>query len=64
MHDTACEEGGYQKKRQPPFPPLLENDQEHAEVNPDDDNVDKDLGARAPASDQRFYYRRYDQSCQ
>ena len=64
MHDTACEDRSYQEKRQPPFPPLVEDDQEHAEINPDEENAGEDAGSRAPVRDKRLQKRRQQQRCQ
>ena len=34
MYDSCLRGRGHQEKRQPSFPPLIEDDEEHAEIDP------------------------------
>ena len=51
MHDIAGECRNYQGKRQPALPPLVEDDQEYADIDRDEESAGEDAGSRAPVRD-------------
>jgi hypothetical protein len=51
MRDIAGEYRNYQDKRQPPFPPLVKDDQEYAEIDREEESAGEDAGSRAPVRD-------------
>ena len=64
MHDIAGECRNYQGKRQPALPPLVEDDQEYADIDRDEESAGEDAGSRAPVRGKRLHEGRQQQRCQ
>jgi hypothetical protein len=64
MNDITYKDGSQQQNRQASLPPLIEDDQEHAEIDYGDGHRGDNAGVLTPVRHQRLHYPSHEQCYQ